>query len=203
MHKTYLLSQILLQNVQYNGLHRVNSPMQPSSNCHQKWLYLRLLSYMLLDWAQILKGSGFLWMVPSAGESWGGRLGRGWEGGGGAALSLRGGARDGCTGESVWMLRWLETLCWELFWLSFLDNCCWRSRSISFDNLKSAASVHLCKWRMRTGRQEETKRSMLCSGKMRRIGAVVCERRNEVRIQKNSGLELTEMLLLGVKWSRI
>ena len=70
---------------------------------------------MLLDWAQILKGSGFLWMVPSAGESWGGRPGRGWEGAGGAALSLRGGARDGWTGESVWALRWLETLCWELF----------------------------------------------------------------------------------------
>jgi len=82
---------------------------------------------MLLDWAQILKGSGFLWMVPSAaGESWGGRPGSGWEGagGGGAALSLRGGARDGCKGESAWLLRWLETLCWELFWLSFLDSCC-------------------------------------------------------------------------------
>lgn len=32
---------------------------------------------MLLDWAQILKGSGFLWIVPSAGESCVGRLGRG------------------------------------------------------------------------------------------------------------------------------
>lgn len=195
MHKTYLLSQTLLQNVQYNGLHRVNSPMQPSSNFHQKWLYLRLLSYMLLDWAQILKGSGFLWMVPSAGESWGGRLGRGWEGGGGAALSLRGGARDGCTGESVWMLRWLETLCWELFWLSFLDNCCWRSRSISFNNLKVSCVGTPVKVEdeLRTGRQEETKRSMLNSGKTRRIGVVVCERRNEVWMQKNSGLELTEI----------
>lgn len=117
--------------------------MLPTPNRHQKYIYLRLLSYMLLDWAQILKGSGFLWIVPSAGESWGGRPGRGWEGGGGAMLSLRGGARDGCTGESVWALLWLETLCWELFWLSFLDNCCRRSRSISFNNWKSAVSVHL------------------------------------------------------------
>jgi len=111
-------------------------PMQPSSNRHQKFIYLRLLSYMLLDWAQILKGSGFLWMVPSAWESWDGRPSNGCEGGGGAVLSLRGGARDGCRGESVWALRWLETLCWELFWLSFLDNCCWRSRSIPFDFLR-------------------------------------------------------------------
>lgn len=141
--------------------------MQPSSNRHQKLIYLRLLSYMLLDWAQILKGSGFLWMVPSAGESWGGRLGRGWEGGGGATLSLRGGAREGCTGESVWMLRWLETLCWELFWLSFLDNCCWRSRSISLDNWKSAVTVHLWKWRLNwelTGRKRwEKKKVIACS----------------------------------------
>lgn len=149
MHKTYLLSQTVLQSVQYH----LNTPcvsiehaalIQPPP----KIIYLRLLSYMLLDWAQILKGSGFLWMVPSAGESWGGRLGRGWEGGGGAALSLWGGARDGCTGESVWMLLWLETLCWELLWLSFLDNCCWRSRSIRFHNWKSAVTAHLWKWRL-------------------------------------------------------
>lgn len=115
------------------GVHQVNPKNPMQSNRHQKWIYLRLLSYMLLDWAQILKGSGFLWMVPSPVESWAGRLGKGWEGGGGAMLSLRGGARDGCPGESVWTLRWLETLCCELFWLSFLDNCCWRS-TVSFHN---------------------------------------------------------------------
>ena len=70
---------------------------------------------MLLDWAQILKGSGFLWMVPSAGMSWVGSPGRAWEGAGGT-LSLWGAAREGWTGESVWLvLRWLDTLCWELF----------------------------------------------------------------------------------------
>lgn len=105
-------------------------PMQPSSNRHQKFIYLRLLSYMLLDWAQILKGSGFLWVVPSPWESWEGRPGKGCEGAGGVLLSLRGAAREECTGESVWVLRWLETLCWELLWLSFLDNCCRGSRSI-------------------------------------------------------------------------
>lgn len=183
MHKTYLLSQTLLRNVQYNGLHRVNSPMQPSSNFHQKWLYLRLLSYMLLDWAQILKGSGFLWMVPSAGESWGGRLGRGWEGGGGAALSLRGGARDGCTGESVWMLRWLETLCWELFWLSFLDNCCWRSRSISFDNLKSAVAAHLWKWRMSWELADRKRQKEACSTVGRRDESGLWFVRGEMRFE--------------------
>lgn len=104
----------------------------PSTNRHQKSIYLRLLSYMLLDWAQILKGSGFLWMVPSPWESWAGNPGKGCDGGGGALLSLSGAARDWCTGESVWALRWLETLCCELFWLSFLDNCCWRSKSIWF-----------------------------------------------------------------------
>lgn len=82
MCKAYFLSQILLQKCAVpfkhtEGLQRATSPMQPSSNRHQKIIYLRLLSYMLLDWAQILKGSGFLWMVPSAGESWGGRPGRG------------------------------------------------------------------------------------------------------------------------------
>src|SRR4029434_9496573 len=50
--------------------------------------YLRLLSYMLLDWAQILKGSGFFWMVPSAGGSWGGRPGSGWAWGGGGRCPL-------------------------------------------------------------------------------------------------------------------
>lgn len=72
-------------------------------------------------------------MVPST-ESWDGRLGSGWEGAGGAALSLSGAARGACTGESAWRLRWLETLCWELLWLSFLDNCCQThaERSIRF-----------------------------------------------------------------------
>lgn len=152
MHKTHLSSHIFLQNVQYfkntpRVFPRANIPMQPSSNRHRIIIYLRLLSYMLLDWAQILKGSGFLWMVPSAGESWGGRPGRGWEGGGGATLSLRGGARDGCTGESVWALRWLETLCWELFWLSFLDNCCRKRRSILFDYINISSVVHALSWR--------------------------------------------------------
>lgn len=65
---------------------------------------------MLRDWAHILKGSGFFWVVPSPG-SWGaGRLGSGWTGGGGGALSAgRGWAA--CTGESIRALRWLETLC--------------------------------------------------------------------------------------------
>ena len=63
----------------------------PASGMHPppKHNYLRLLSYMLLDWAQILKGSGFFWMVPSAGGSWGGRPGSGWAwGGGGAAAAV-------------------------------------------------------------------------------------------------------------------
>lgn len=34
----------------------------------------------------------------------------------------------GWLGESVWVLRWLHTLCWELFWLSFLSNWCWKDR---------------------------------------------------------------------------
>lgn len=90
--------------------------------------YLRLLSYMLLDWAQILNGSGFFWRVPSIGGSWG-RLGRGWDGGGGAADSLSM-AWEAWRGESVWTLRWLETLCWELPWLSLRSNCCCEEREI-------------------------------------------------------------------------
>lgn len=85
---------------------------------------------MLLDCAQILKGSGFFWRVrvPSAG-SWGGSPGRGWVGaaGVGATASL-GMAEGGWLGESVWVLRWLHTLCWELLWLSFLSNWCWVDR---------------------------------------------------------------------------
>lgn len=41
----------------------------------------------------------------------------------GATASL-GMTEGGWLGESVWMLRWLHTLCWELFWLSFLSNWC-------------------------------------------------------------------------------
>lgn len=44
---------------------------QQNSHCSNKLeLYSRLLSYMLLDCAQILKGSGFFWRVrvPSAGS---------------------------------------------------------------------------------------------------------------------------------------
>lgn len=85
---------------------------------------------MLLDCAQILKGSGFFARVrvPSAG-SWGGRPGRGWVGaaGVGATASL-GMTEGGWLGESVWVLRWLHTLCWELLWLSFLSNWCWLDR---------------------------------------------------------------------------
>lgn len=85
---------------------------------------------MLLDCAQILKGSGFFWRVrvPSAG-SWGGRPGRGWVGaaGVGARASL-GMTEGGWLGESVWVLRWLHTLCWELLWLSFLSKWCWVDR---------------------------------------------------------------------------
>lgn len=101
-----------------------------------KWPLLPLtryslrLSYMLLDWAQILKGSGFFWRVPLVGGSNGGRLGRGWVGGGGtgggaASVSAGTGGTAGTAraGESVWVLRWLHTLCWELPWLSFLSNC--------------------------------------------------------------------------------
>lgn len=88
---------------------------------------------MLLDCAQILKGSGFFWRVrvPSAG-SWGGRPGRGWVGaaGVGATASL-GMAEGGWPGESVWALRWLHTLCWELLWLSFLSNWCWEEKKQS------------------------------------------------------------------------
>lgn len=87
-------------------------------NRHQpppKSFYLRLLSYMLLDWAQILKGSGFLWAVPSSAASRGGSPGRGCDGTGGAAFSLSPAAEDECEGESAWALRWLETLSWELF----------------------------------------------------------------------------------------
>lgn len=92
------------------------------------------LSYMLLDCAQILKGSGFFWRVPLVGGSNGGKLGRGWVGGGGtgggaASVSVGTGGTAGTAraGESVWVLRWLHTLCWELPWLSFLSNC-WQTK---------------------------------------------------------------------------
>lgn len=180
MHNIYFLSQI--QNVQYHWNTpsvsiEPTAPCSPSFHCHQKYIYLRLLSYMLLDWAQILKGSGFLWMVPSAGESWAGRLGRGWEGGGGATLSLRGGARDGCKGESVWMLLWLETLCWELFWLSFRDNCCWRSTSMTFHDWKSAATAHLWKWKLNWGLTEREKNDLVtaCSAAERHTRVLSCK----------------------------
>lgn len=82
--------------------------------------YLRLLSYMLLDWAQILNGSGFLASVPSVAGSWGGRPGSGWAGGGGAAVSVDG-AWEEWRGESEGTLRWLP-------WLSFLSSgCCGHS----------------------------------------------------------------------------
>ena len=59
----------------------------------------------------------------------GGRPGRGWVGaaGVGPTASL-GMAEGGWLGESVWVLRWLHTLCWELLWLSFLSNWCWVDR---------------------------------------------------------------------------
>lgn len=82
--------------------------------------YLRLLSYMLLDWAQILNGSGFLASTPSVAGSWGGRPGSGWAGGGGAVVSVDG-ACDEWRGESEGTLRWLP-------WLSFLSSgCCGHS----------------------------------------------------------------------------
>ncbi len=116
--------------------------------------YLRLLSYMLLDWAQILKGSGFFWRVPSTGGSCG-RLGRGWEGGGGAADSLSR-AWEAWRGESVWMLRWLDTLCWELPWLSLRSNCCCggekkrenMNRKKKHHNLQSAFKTDCRNWIM-------------------------------------------------------
>lgn len=82
--------------------------------------YLRLLSYMLLDWAQILNGSGFLASVPSVAGSWGGRPGSGWTGGGGGAVSVDGACEE-WRGESEGKLRWLP-------WLSFLSSgCCGHS----------------------------------------------------------------------------
>ena len=93
---------------------------------------------MLLDWAQILKGSGFFCSVPSGGGSWGGRLGKGWVGGGGTAgdeatasggsTGTQGTQGTARSGESVWTLRWLHTLCCELPWLSFRSSCCKRKR---------------------------------------------------------------------------
>ena len=55
---------------------------------------------MTLDLAQILKGSGFLWEGSSAGLSCAGRPGSGWDGAGGAELSLSGAASEECSGES-------------------------------------------------------------------------------------------------------
>lgn len=98
--------------------------------------YLRLLSYMLLDWAQILKGSGFLARVPSAGMSCWGRPGSGWTGAGGAAVSVERACVAWSGEESEGALRWLDTLCWELPWLSFLSNCC-------------CASGYLFEWRIK------------------------------------------------------
>ena len=73
--------------------------------------YLRLLSYMLLDWAQILKGSGFLARVPSTATSCWGRPGSGWTGAGGAAVSVDRACEAWRGEESEGALRWLETLC--------------------------------------------------------------------------------------------
>lgn len=110
-------------------------------------IYSHRLSYILLDCAQILKGSGFFWRVrvPSVG-SWGGKTGRGWVGAAevGTTASL-GMLEGGWLGESVWVLRWLHTLCWELFWLSFLSNWCWVD--------KTEADVRVCGYKCK-GKQK-------------------------------------------------
>lgn len=77
--------------------------------------YSRRFSYMLLDWAQILKGSGFFCPELSA-----------CSGAGASAVGYSGSTCVLWLGDAVCRLRWLETLCCELFWLSFLSNGCWK-----------------------------------------------------------------------------
>lgn len=73
---------------------------------------------MLLDWAQILKGSGFFCPELSV-----------WSGAGASAGGYSGSTCVPWLGDAVCRLRWLETLCWELFWLSFLSSgCCKKAR---------------------------------------------------------------------------
>lgn len=80
--------------------------------------YSRRFSYMLLDWAQILKGSGFFCPELSV-----------WSGAGASAGGSSGSTCVLWLGEAVCRLRWLATLCWELFWLSFLSSGCWKEAS--------------------------------------------------------------------------
>ena len=89
--------------------------------CNRAWgrqkagCYLRRFSYMLLDWAQILKGSGFFCPELSV-----------WSEAGASAGGYSGSTCAPWLGEAVCRLRWLATLCWELFWLSFLSSGCWK-----------------------------------------------------------------------------
>ena len=104
-----------IENLFLISLERKLKPWSGVAERQQPQCYSRRLSYMLLDWAQILKGSGFFCPVLSV-----------WSGAGASAGGYSGSACVLWLGDAVWRLRWLETLCWELFWLSFLSRGCWK-----------------------------------------------------------------------------
>lgn len=106
------------ENLFSRSLRRQLEPWARGSGRQGPGYYSRRFSYMLLDWAQILKGSGFFCPELSV-----------WSGAGASAGGYSGGTCVLWLGEAVCRLRWLETLCWELFWLSFLSSGCWKQAS--------------------------------------------------------------------------
>ncbi len=93
-------------------------PMHPPPEPHITYAYFHTCSWTGPDFKGIwfLLESSVYWRVLW--QAW-----QGLGGGGGAADSLSR-AWEAWRGESVWMLRWLDTLCWELPWLSLRSNCC-------------------------------------------------------------------------------
>lgn len=106
------------ENLFSRSLRRRLKPWGGGSGRQGPGCYSRRFSYMLLDWAQILKGSGFFCPELSV-----------WSGVGASVGGYSGSTCVLWLGEAVCRLRWLETLCWELFWLSFLSSGCWKQAS--------------------------------------------------------------------------
>lgn len=114
----YLYPVYTLKNQFSRGTKRPLEPWAGVLGRQEPGCYSRRFSYMLLDWAQILKGSGFFCPELSV-----------WSGVGASAGGYSGSTCVLWPGEAVCRLRWQETLCWELFWLSFLSSGCWKQAS--------------------------------------------------------------------------
>lgn len=114
-HLDLALCSLHTENLFLISLKRKLKPWGRVSKRQWPGCYSRRFSYMLLDWAQILKGSGFFCPELSV-----------WSGAGASAGEYSGSTCVPWLGDAVCRLRWLETLCWELFWLSFLSSGCWK-----------------------------------------------------------------------------